>query len=67
MNKDEQLLSVFKDTPRLSFDEIILKAKMQRMEMLQSLTRLVDKGILRRNKVRGGSSGTTYFELRNQK
>lgn len=64
MNKDEQLLSVFKETPRLSFDEVILRAKMQRMELLQSLTRLIDKGILRRNKVRGGSSGTTYFELR---
>lgn len=64
MSSDERILALFQQTPRISFDDIISKAAMQRLDMLQALTRLVDRGVLRRNRVRTRGSSTTYFELR---
>lgn len=64
MSNDERVLALFQQTPRISFDDIISKAGMQRLDMLQTLTRLVDRGVLRRNRVRTRGSSTTYFELR---
>lgn len=63
-SNDERVLALFEQTPRLSFDEVVQRAGMQRLALTQSLTRLVDKGRLRKERIRGGNTAVTYFELR---
>lgn len=65
MSNDERLLALFSETPRLSWDEVKTRSAMQRLALLQTLSRLVDKGLLRREKVNHGrTNAAVYFELR---
>lgn len=66
ISNDERVLALFLASVRLSFDEVLKRADMQRFALTQSLTRLVDKGLLRKERVRGGNTAVTYFELRKQ-
>jgi DNA-binding Lrp family transcriptional regulator len=66
ISNDERLLALFEPTPRLPFAEIIKRAGMNRSALNLTITRLLDKGILRKQRVRidGGKTSITYFELR---
>jgi DNA-binding Lrp family transcriptional regulator len=68
ISNDERLLALFEPTPRLPFVEIIKLAGMNRSALNLTITRLLDKGILRKQRVRvdGGKTSITYFELRKQ-
>ena len=68
MTNDDRLLALFEPTPRLPFVEIIKRAGMNRSALNLTITRLLDKGILRKQRVRidGGKTSITYFELRKQ-
>ena len=65
-SNDDRLLALFEPTPRLPFVEIIKRAGMNRSALNLTITRLLDKGILRKQRVRidGGKTSITYFELR---
>ena len=66
MTNDDRLLALFEPTPRLPFVEIIKRAGMKRGDLNLTITRLLDKGILRKERVRidGGKTSITYFEIR---
>lgn len=65
ISNDERILALFSTSPRLSFDEVKNISQMQRLALLQSISRLVDKGLLRREKVNHGrKNAAVYFELR---
>lgn len=68
LTNDDRLLALFEPTPRLPFVEIIKRAGMNRSALNLTITRLLDKGILRKQRVRidGGKTSITYFELRKQ-
>ncbi len=68
MSNDDRVLALFSaESPRLSWEEVRTLSKMQRLMLLQTLTRLVDKGLLRREKVNHGrTNAAVYFELRKQ-
>ena len=68
ISNDERLLALFEPTPRLPFVEIIKRAGMNRSSLNLTITRLLDKGVLRKQRVRieGGKTSITYFELRKQ-
>jgi len=68
ISNDERLLALFEPTPRLPFVEIIKRAGMNRSALNLTITRLLDKGILRKQRVRidGGKTSITYFELRKE-
>lgn len=67
-SNDDRLLALFEVTPRIAFLDVIKQAGMQRQALNLTITRLLDKGILRKERVRvdGGKTSVTYFELRHK-
>jgi hypothetical protein len=66
ISNEDRLLAIFEPTARLPFVEIIKLAGMKRGDLNLTITRLLDKGILRKQRVRiaGGKTSVTYFEIR---
>lgn len=65
ISNDDRVLALFSESSRLSWEEVKARASLQRLALMQTLTRLVDKGILRREKVNHGrATATVYFEIR---